>query len=63
MDSFESTSIKEWNAATDNALKLQEEWKKSGAIPKEKGKLVWEEFRSSFDVFFGKKNISKGKKC
>jgi len=53
---LESTTVKGWNVATEKALTLQEEWKKTGAVSKEKNKEVWEEFRGSFDVFFSKKN-------
>ncbi len=49
-------TIKEWNAATEKAIALQDEWKKTGAVSKEKNKEVWAEFRGNFDVFFGKKN-------
>lgn len=49
-------SIKGWNSATEKALSLQDEWKKTGAVSKEKNKEIWEEFRANFDVFFGKKN-------
>jgi len=51
-----ATTIKGWNSATEKALALQDEWKKTGAVAKDKNKEVWEEFRASFDVFFAKKN-------
>ncbi len=50
------SSIKEWNAATEKVVALQEEWKKIGPVVREKNKEIWEEFRAEFDVFFGKKN-------
>ncbi len=56
LTSLSFDTIKEWNSATEKALALQEEWKKTGAVSKEKNKEVWEEFRGNFDVFFGKKN-------
>lgn len=52
----ESNSIKEWNSVTEKAIALQEEWKKTGPVAKEKNKEIWEEFRGVFDVFFAKKN-------
>lgn len=54
--SLDFDSIKGWNSATEKALSLQDEWKKTGAVSKEKNKEIWEEFRANFDVFFGKKN-------
>ena len=53
---MKADSIKGWNSATEKALALQGEWKKTGPVSKEKNKEVWEEFRSNFDAFFGKKN-------
>jgi hypothetical protein len=53
---MEADSIKGWNSATEKALALQGEWKKTGPVTKEKNKEVWEEFRLNFDAFFGKKN-------
>ena len=53
---MEADSIKGWNSATEKALALQDEWKKTGPVTKEKNKEVWEEFRLNFDAFFGKKN-------
>ncbi len=53
---IEADSIKGWNSSTEKALALQEEWKKTGPVSKEKNKEVWEEFRSNFDAFFSKKN-------
>ena len=54
-------SIKGWNSATEKALSLQDEWKKTGAVSKEKNKEIWEEFRANFDVFFGRKNLNRKK--
>ena len=53
---MEADSIKGWNSATEKALALQGEWKKTGPVTKEKNKEVWEEFRLNFDAFFCKKN-------
>lgn len=53
---MEADSIKGWNSATEKALALQGEWKKTGPVTKDKNKEVWEEFRLNFDAFFGKKN-------
>ncbi|MGB1040529.1 MAG: DUF349 domain-containing protein [Flavobacteriales bacterium] len=50
------TSIKEWNTATEEVLKLQEDWKKVGQVKREKNQEIWEEFRGHFDVFFNRKN-------
>ena len=53
---MEADSIKGWNSATEKALALQGEWKKTGPVTKEKNKEIWEEFRLNFDAFFCKKN-------
>ena len=53
---MEADSIKGWNSATEKALALQGEWKKTGPVTKDKNKEVWEEFRLNFDAFFCKKN-------
>ena len=56
LTSFKADSVKDWNTATDKALSLQEEWKKTGPVSKEVNKDIWEEFRANFDIFFTNKN-------
>lgn len=49
------TSIKAWNESTDALKKLQEDWKKIGAVTKGKNEEVWESFRTIYDAYFQEK--------
>ena len=45
----------DWKRATDELLKLQEEWKKIGGVPKKLSDKIWLRFRSACDEFFARK--------
>jgi hypothetical protein len=53
-------SIKSWKSSTEKILNIQEEWKKTGPVSKEKNKEIWEEFRTIFDEYFDKKKLFFG---
>lgn len=53
--SFET--VKAWKSSTEKVLAIQEEWKKTGPVTKEKNKETWNEFRTVFDEYFGKKKV------
>ena len=42
----------DWNATAAELTKLQNEWKKIGAIPRKQSDALWERFHSACDTFF-----------
>jgi hypothetical protein len=55
---IEAESLKEntnWKLTTNALLKLQEEWKKVGPVPKKHSDKVWKRFRAACDDFFHSK--------
>jgi hypothetical protein len=50
-----STHAIEWNKATDEIKKLQEEWKKIGSTHDKLSDVLWKRFRTACDVFFERK--------
>lgn len=46
----------DWQTATNEILKLQKEWKESGAVPPKDSDKIWKQFRSACDHFFDRKN-------
>lgn len=53
---FESTVINEWKAKTEELLKIQEEWKTIGPVPRAESKEVSRDFWKKGKQFFGKKS-------
>ena len=51
----EYQGIKEWNAAAQNIIELQEEWKHSGTVPQKERNRIFKTFRASCDTFFNRK--------
>jgi len=45
----------DWGHATDEIKQLQEQWKKSGAVPEKQSDKIWKRFRASCDHFFHRK--------
>jgi hypothetical protein len=45
----------DWKKATEELLKLQEDWKKIGSVSKKLSDKVWIRFRSACDEFFERK--------
>jgi hypothetical protein len=45
-----------WKQATNEILKLQQDWKKIGPVPLRYSDKVWKRFRKACDNFFAKKN-------
>ncbi len=45
-----------WKQSTNEILKLQQEWKKIGPVPRRYSDKVWKRFRGACDEFFTKKN-------
>ncbi len=54
--SFNSDSIKEWNAKTKELLAFQKEWEAIGGVPREKARTINKSFWSGFKTFFSNKN-------
>ncbi len=54
---YRGESIKDWKRATEEVLKIQEEWKKSGPVGKKKAKDLSKSFWAAGKTFF--KNKSK----
>lgn len=46
----------DWKRATEDLLKLQEEWKTIGSAPKKLSDKVWTRFRAACDDFFARKS-------
>ena len=47
---------KKLNSVTTQFKNLQENWKKTGPVPRNISDKIWKEFRSYFDEFFAKRN-------
>ncbi len=45
-----------WKQSTAEILKLQQEWKKIGPVPKRNSDKIWKRFRAACDDFFSKKS-------
>lgn len=54
--SFDSTVINEWKAKTEELLKVQEEWKAIGPVPRAESKEVSKEFWKKGKMFFANKS-------
>lgn len=46
----------EWKRTTNEFLKLQDEWKKIGPVPRRLSDKIWKRFRAACDEFFKAKN-------
>lgn len=46
----------DWKKATEELLKLQDEWKKIGPVNKKVSEKIWQRFRGACDEFFSKKS-------
>lgn len=49
------SSRTDWKNATDEILKLQQEWKEIGTVPRKYSEQVWKRFRAACDKFFAAK--------
>lgn len=45
----------DWKAATNDLLKLQEDWKKIGSVSNKVSDKIWKRFRAACDLFFNTK--------
>jgi hypothetical protein len=46
----------DWRNTTADFLKLQEEWKKIGPVPRKNSDAIWKRFRAACDIFFNAKS-------
>lgn len=46
----------DWKRTSQELIRLQNEWKKVGPVPREHSDALWKRFRSTCDHFFNKKN-------
>lgn len=46
----------DWKKATEELLKLQEEWKQIGSVNRKVSEKIWQRFRSACDEFFTRKS-------
>ena len=46
----------DWKKATEELLKLQEEWKQIGTVSRKVSEKIWQRFRGACDEFFAKKS-------
>ncbi|MFH0893168.1 MAG: DUF349 domain-containing protein [Bacteroidota bacterium] len=46
----------EWKRTTEEYLRLQQEWRKTGPVPKKHAEKLWKRFRAACDHFFNRKN-------
>ncbi len=46
----------DWKKATEELLKLQEEWKQIGPVSRKVSEKIWQRFRGACDEFFAKKS-------
>ena len=49
------TTVKEWQTATEQLIKLQEEWKTVGEVAVKERTRIYKKFRQSCDLFFNNK--------
>ena len=49
------TSI-DWKHATEDLIRLQQEWRKIGPVPKKYSDKIWKRFRAACDEFFNNKS-------
>jgi hypothetical protein len=42
----------DWKKTTNDLIRLQDEWKKIGPVPRKHADKIWKRFRSACDVFF-----------
>ncbi|SDL46098.1 protein of unknown function [Catalinimonas alkaloidigena] len=54
---FDSDRIDDWNEKSQELLKLQEEWKQIGGMPRSQAREVSHEFWQAFKQFFHHKNL------
>ena len=55
----EAESIKgstEWKKTADRFIKLQNDWKEIGAVPRKKSEQLWKRFRAACDEFFAERD-------
>lgn len=45
----------DWKKTTDELIKLQQEWKKIGPVPRKYSDKIWKRFRAACDEFFNKR--------
>jgi hypothetical protein len=45
-----------WKNTTNDLIRLQEEWKKIGPVPRRHSEKIWKRFRTSCDHFFNRKS-------
>jgi hypothetical protein len=45
-----------WKKATEDLIRLQQEWKKIGPVPKKYSDKIWKRFRAACDEFFNNKS-------
>jgi len=46
----------DWKNSSRELIKLQDEWKKIGPVPRKHSEKIWKRFRTACDEFFNKKN-------
>ncbi|MFA6923064.1 MAG: DUF349 domain-containing protein [Bacteroidales bacterium] len=46
----------DWRKTTEEFLKLQDEWKKIGPVPRKHSEKLWKRFRTACDTFFNNKS-------
>lgn len=46
----------DWKNSSRELIKLQEEWKKIGPVPRKHSEKIWKRFRTACDEFFNNKN-------
>ncbi len=45
----------DWRETTEELIRLQQEWKKIGPVPRRHSDKIWKRFRSACDTFFNRK--------
>lgn len=46
----------DWQSSTNEFIKLQKQWKETGAVPSKESDTIWNDFRAACDFFFDRKN-------
>lgn len=51
-------TVKDWNTKKDQVIKLQQDWKEIGPVPKGESNAIYKRFRAACDVFFSQRAIA-----
>ncbi|MGC6489871.1 MAG: DUF349 domain-containing protein [Flavobacteriales bacterium] len=57
VEQLNSTPCNDWKLRSNEFFKIQEDWKKSGYLPKSQSEKIWKRFKNSLDEFYNSKKL------